>query len=81
MSISVKNFPHGQRHFYGYLLQKHSLVTEGPWMDVWGCDEARITLEGMAPGDEIVIYAANTVVAPLGAGTPLVNPDKPYKKD
>jgi len=80
MSVSVKNFPPGQRHYYGYLLSKHTMVTEGPWIDVWGCDEARITLEGMAVGDQVVIYAANTLVAPA-TGTPLIGPEKGYTKN
>ena len=79
--ISVKSFPPGQRHYFGYLLKNNEEVKTGPWIDAWGCTDARMTLEGMNLGDEIVIYAANTVDPPKGSGIPLISPDKGYTKN
>lgn len=74
------SYPKTDRYYRGYLLHNHALAAEGDWIDTEGCNEVRLTLEGMQSGDEVLIYGANTVTRPV-KGTPLIAPSKPYTKN
>jgi hypothetical protein len=47
-----------------YLMKNSDKVEKGSWIDLLGCGEAVITVEGLQEGDTIRVYGANTVDYP-----------------
>lgn len=47
-----------------YLLKNSDKEEKGAWMDLLGCGETVLTVEGLQEGDAIQVYGANTVDYP-----------------
>ena len=60
----IKHFPLQQQYMLGHLLKGSDKVMDGAWFDILGMVEAKLTLSGMAPGDQVEIFGANTVDVP-----------------
>lgn len=67
----------GKMFHITYLVKNSDKVEKGTWIDLLGCGEAVITVEGLQEGDAIRVYGANTVdYPPVGYEVELGKPRK-----